>query len=73
MLMYLLAEIVHTSDIESINNLQLKYAPKMTSYGWISMIVRASVCAIDWNWNVGRIQKVDEAGNLLYREKVNIR
>ena len=34
------------------------------------MIVRASVCAIDWNWNVGRIQKVDEAGNLLYREKV---
>ena len=83
------AEFLHTGDIESINNLQLKYANKTFSYGsvysenydryiiykcvsWLGMIVRAALCALDWNWNVGRPQKVDELGEPLWRVKVNI-
>ena len=36
------------------------------------MIVRASLCALDWNYNVGRPQKLDEYGKPLYREKVRM-
>ena len=36
------------------------------------MIVRASLCALDWNSNVGRPHKLDELGKPLYREKVCI-
>ena len=35
------------------------------------MIVRAALCALDWNWNVGRAQKVDELGEPQWKEKVN--
>ena len=80
-------EYVHTGDIESLNNMQLKYANKTFSYGsviirryiqcnykyaysWIGMIVRASLCALDWNSNVGRPHKLDEFGKPMYREKV---
>ena len=35
------------------------------------MIVRASLCALDWNNNVGRPHKLDEFGKPLYREKVS--
>ena len=36
------------------------------------MIVRASLCALDWNSNVCRPHKLDELGKPLYREKVCI-
>lgn len=32
--------------------------------------MRASLCALDWNNNVGRPQKLDEFGKPMYREKV---
>ena len=35
------------------------------------MIVRAALCALDWNWNVGRAQRVDELGEPQWKEKVN--
>ena len=34
--------------------------------------MRASPCALDWNWNVERPQKKDEFGELLWKVKVNI-
>ena len=34
------------------------------------MILRASLCAIDWNSNVNREQRMDKFGKYLYREKV---
>ena len=34
------------------------------------MIVRACLCALDWNFNAARPQKVDETGKPSYREKV---
>ena len=37
---------------------------------WIGMIVRASLCALDWNWNVGRPQKLDALGEPLWKVKV---
>ena len=40
---------------------------------WLGMIVRASLCALDWNYNVERPQKVDEFGELQWKVKVNIR
>ena len=37
---------------------------------WLGMIIRAVLCALDWNANVGRPQKLDEFGKPLFREKV---
>ena len=34
------------------------------------MIVRAALCALDWNWNVGRPQKLNEFGEPQWKEKV---
>ena len=35
------------------------------------MIVRAALCALDWNWNVDRPQKLDDFGEPQWKEKVN--
>ena len=35
------------------------------------MIVRATLCALDWNYNVGRPQKKDEFGAPMWKEKVD--
>ena len=35
------------------------------------MIIRAILCALDWNNNVNRPQKVDELGKPMFREKVS--
>ena len=34
------------------------------------MIIRACLCALDWNHNVNRPHKLDEFGKAMYREKV---
>ena len=34
------------------------------------MIIRAALCALDWNWNVDRPQKLDELGEAQWKEKV---
>ena len=75
-----ITEFIHTGDIESMNNLQLKYANKTFSYrfvifvnyvnhtnfsSWLSMIIRASLCALDWNYNVNRPHKQDVFGHVL--------
>jgi len=60
-----------TSGLESVNSLLLKYAPKTHSYSWLSMHIKSCVAAIDFNWNVDRPLKVNEAGNLMYRKKVD--
>ena len=39
---------------------------------WLSMIIRACLCALDWNYNVKRPHKLDEFGKAMYREKVVI-
>ena len=75
--------------MESINSLQLKYASKNYSYrykishtslkniildcGLLSMVIRACLVALDWNYGVNRKHKKGENGELLYREKVDIK
>jgi len=66
-----MTECLNTSDLESINNLQLKYANKKYSYSWLGMVLRACLCALDWNFNVDRPRKKDASGKDMYREKVN--
>ena len=74
----LLLECCQTSDIESFNNLVLKYANKTFSYGyiiglsfkvflyfvssWLGMIMRTCLACLDWNTNVGRGQKLSKTG-----------
>ena len=61
-------EFLHTGDVECLNGLQLKYANKTYSYrycnmqiryystldilSWLSMVIRACLVALDWNYNV---------------------
>ena len=81
-------EFLHTGDVECLNGLQLKYANKTYSYrycnmyirynsthdifSWLSMVIRACLVALDWNYNVDRSQKQSATGQLQYRKNVRI-
>ena len=45
----LFEEFCHTGDIESLNSLQLKYANKTDHFGWLGMLIRSCLAAIDFN------------------------
>jgi hypothetical protein len=40
------------------------------SSSWLSMVIRACLVALDWNYNIARKQKKSVSGQLQYREKV---
>ena len=63
-------EFVHTSDLESVNSLILKYCSKKISYGWLGMLIRSAIAAIDFNENINRKVKLDAAGEPRYKMKV---
>ena len=80
-------ECCQSSDIESFNNLVLKYANKTFAFGyiivlsftvflffvssWLGMIMRTCLACLDWNNNVHRSQKVSKTGAPVYRIKVD--
>ena len=64
-------EFCHTGDIESLNSLQLKYANKTDHFGWLGMLIRSCLAAIDFNESVDRPQKTSTEGKELFREKVD--
>ena len=66
-----MSEFVHTSDIESLNSLILKYCNKTYVYGWKGMLVRSALAAMDFNFNVNRSEKSTTAGDRLYKTKIN--
>ena len=68
-----LIECCQTSDIESFNNLVLKYADKsiiVLSFtvflffvsSWLRMIMRTCLACLDWNNNVDRALKIFYGG-----------
>ena len=67
----LFEEFCHTGDIESLNSLQLKYANKTDHFGWLGMLIRSCLAAIDFNESVNRPQKTSTEGKELFREKVD--
>lgn len=64
-------EFVHTSDLESLNSLLLKYANKTYVYSWLGMLLRSCVAALDFNFNVNRGTKVSTDGNQMYKMKID--
>ena len=68
----IILEFVHTSDLENVNSLILKYCPKKISYGWLGMLVRSALAAIDYNENIHREIKLDATGEPRYKMKVRV-
>merc|ERR1712025_762253 len=68
---YIYSEFVHTSDLESVNSLLLKYCTKKISYGWLGMLVRSALAAMDFNANIQRKAKLDIDGEPRHKMKVD--
>merc|ERR1719508_75918 len=66
-----MTECWQTSDIESLNNLVLKYANKTFSYSWLNMVMKMCLAALDWNSNLNRAQKLSKVGQPVDRVKVD--
>ena len=65
-------EFSHTSHLESLNSLLLKYCSKKDSFGWSGMLVRSALAAIDFNSNIDRKTKTAPDGSLRFKMKVGI-
>merc|ERR1712025_326738 len=64
-------EFVHTSELESVNSLILKYTSKRYSYSWIGMLIRHTLAVLDYNSNIQRGQKVSKDGQGMFKKKVD--
>jgi len=64
-------EFVHTSDLESLNSLILKYCSKTHSYSWLGMLIRTCLAVLDFNNNINRKAKTTEDGRTRYKMKVD--
>ena len=65
-----ISEFVHTSDLESLNSLLLKYCNKTYVYSWLGMLIRSAFSALDFNFNVDRKIKRGNDGQPMYKIKV---
>merc|ERR1719186_946722 len=64
-------EFIHTSNLESLNSLILKYCNKTYVYSWLGMLIRSALAAIDFNANIHRKSKMSADGKPMYKMKVD--
>lgn len=62
-----LTEAIHTTNVEVFNNLLLKYIPKQYHFEQDHMVMGAYLAALDNNFNSGRSQATDLAGNARFK------